>query len=356
MSLDRRNSQKNQVPNMRDRGLRGGNDLDYDDMDSRGGSRTLSNHRQDPDLDPVGGGNERGSIGGRGGHPEHQQDMDISSSHDTTPTSDESHPQQQHRQQQQQQQQHYQHHHHHSRTESLRDDYYDNSQDKTPPSHHPHHHPNDQGTPSPSGGPPTPTQSENPRGANDAPGSHPVNNLVSSSAVGSLVSSSPLIGLKPQIPALTPSLARFYKESLIGHVVNWPAEAVEKTCQRINEEHLNISNLGITKVSSELKMARSLVRLAEIQATLQEQRIMFLKQQSLDLESMRPRTAFLHSNNSEPQLQPDQATHSTQNNASIGTPTGSMGSTNAQMEAGSSPAVAATSMTTSTPAVVSSNA
>lgn len=115
--------------------------------------------------------------------------------------------------------------------------------------------------------------------------------------VSNLVSNSPLIALKPQIPALTPSLARFCKESLIGHVTNWPAEAVERSCQRINEEHLNISNLGITKVSSELKMARSLVRLAEIQATLQEQRILFLRQQSMDLETMRPRVAFLHSIN-----------------------------------------------------------
>merc|ERR1712202_7384 len=41
---------------------------------------------------------------------------------------------------------------------------------------------------------------------------------------------------------------------------------------------------GITKVSADLKMARSLVRLAEIQATLQEQRILFLRQQMTDLE------------------------------------------------------------------------
>lgn len=177
--------------------------------------------------------------------PERQPDMEISS-HETTPTSDESHPQQQRL-------------------------YYDNSGDKTPPQA-------EAGTPSPT--PLTPTQSEN-------------------LTVGGLVSSSPLIALKPQIPALTPSLGRFYKEALIGHVTNWPAEAVEKTCHRINEEHLNISNLGITKVSTELKMARSLVRLAEIQATLQEQRILFLRQQSLDLESMRPRVAYLHSINSE---------------------------------------------------------
>lgn len=148
------------------------------------------------------------------------------------------------------------------------------------------------GTPSPVGGQATPTTVEN----------NSVNNLVSNSAVSNLVSASQTLNAhkQPHIPELTKSLARFYKESLIGHVTNWPAEAVEKTCQRINEEHLNISNLGITKVSTELKMARSLVRLAEIQATLQEQRILFLRQQSIDLESMRPRLPYVHSMNSEP--------------------------------------------------------
>ena len=81
---------------------------------------------------------------------------------------------------------------------------------------------------------------------------------------------------------------------IIGHVTNWPAEAVERSCQRINEEHLNLSNLGITRVSTELKMARSLVRLAEIQSTLHEQRTLFLRQQIQDLEEMRPRVALHH--------------------------------------------------------------
>merc|ERR1712025_1124609 len=78
---------------------------------------------------------------------------------------------------------------------------------------------------------------------------------------------------------------------------------------RINEEHLNISNLGITKVSTELKMARSLVRLAEIQATLQEQRILFLRQQSIDLESMRPRLPYVHSINSNESSQNQNQNH-----------------------------------------------
>lgn len=43
------------------------------------------------------------------------------------------------------------------------------------------------------------------------------------------------------------------------------------------------------KVSADLKMARSLVRLAEIQATLQEQRILFLRQQMTDMERLETR-------------------------------------------------------------------
>lgn len=83
---------------------------------------------------------------------------------------------------------------------------------------------------------------------------------------------------------LTPSLSRLYRENLIGHVLGWPAEQVEKCSMRISEESHQISSHGITKVSADLKMARSLVRLAEIQATLQEQRILFLRQQVADLD------------------------------------------------------------------------
>merc|ERR1719464_919348 len=334
--LDRRSSSQKQVPmNVRDRSMRGGgNDMEYEDIDSRGSGGGRSGGRMDT-IDRTGGtyGDPRGNL-----IRDSQQDMDISSSHDTTPTSDESHPQQQRQQQQQQQQQ--QVHHRGPESHHQRDlDYYiDNSQDKTPPlqqqqhSHHQQHQQQDNGTPSPVGGPPTPNTENS------------VNNLVSNSAVSNLVSSSPLVALKPQIPELTKSLARFYKESLIGHVTNWPPEAVEKTCQRINEEHLIISNLGITKVSTELKMARSLVRLAEIQATLQEQRILFLRQQSIDLESMRPRLPYVHSLNSEP--------HTNTFNAQLSHPSHS-DSTSQQ----ASPANSTQNQISTTPhAVVTSNA
>lgn len=99
----------------------------------------------------------------------------------------------------------------------------------------------------------------------------------------SLQSKLTLHTLPPPIQ-LTPSLSRLYREDLIGHVLSWPAEQVEKCSNRVGEETHQISSHGITKVSADLKMARSLVRLAEIQATLQEQRILFLRQQVTDLD------------------------------------------------------------------------
>ncbi|XP_018026276.1 WW domain-containing adapter protein with coiled-coil isoform X2 [Hyalella azteca] len=87
-------------------------------------------------------------------------------------------------------------------------------------------------------------------------------------------------------PALTPSLTNYYNESLISHVRDWPAENIEKQSQRLSEEAHTMGSLLMTKVSADLKMARSLVRLAEIQATLHEQRLLFLRAQKRELEDM----------------------------------------------------------------------
>jgi len=114
---------------------------------------------------------------------------------------------------------------------------------------------------------------------------------------------SPLQQLQTPVVTLTPFLAKLYKEELIGHVQNWPAEQLERGCHRLEEEAHQISSHGITKVSAELKMARSLVRLAEIQATLQEQRILFLRQQMLDMSRHQP--SIQQSNNTDTILLPD---------------------------------------------------
>eukprot|EP00090_Calanus_glacialis_P035099 TRINITY_DN59996_c0_g1_i1.p1 TRINITY_DN59996_c0_g1~~TRINITY_DN59996_c0_g1_i1.p1 ORF type:complete len:615 (+),score=181.37 TRINITY_DN59996_c0_g1_i1:69-1913(+) len=144
-------------------------------------------------------------------------------------------------------------------------------------------HPNSYPLPHPSplsmyghSSPPTPTHDSLPSPSVVSPLSSrlPQNSLGQMGSMGQL---------HPPIQ-LTPSLSRLYKEPLIGHVLGWPAEQVERGCNRISEEAHQISSHGITKVSADLKMARSLVRLAEIQATLQEQRILFLRQQMADLE------------------------------------------------------------------------
>ncbi|MPC43924.1 WW domain-containing adapter protein with coiled-coil [Portunus trituberculatus] len=63
--------------------------------------------------------------------------------------------------------------------------------------------------------------------------------------------------------------------------------------QRLSEEAHSVGSLVMTRVSAELKMARSLVRLAEIQATLHEQRILFLRAQKRELEEMKAQNSFM---------------------------------------------------------------
>lgn len=53
---------------------------------------------------------------------------------------------------------------------------------------------------------------------------------------------------------------------------------------KLSDEIAVQSAIQLSKVSADLKMARSMVRLADIQATLQEQRILFLREQIKSLE------------------------------------------------------------------------
>ena len=85
---------------------------------------------------------------------------------------------------------------------------------------------------------------------------------------------------------LTPSLANYYNDKLIDHVSNKAAEVIEGQCDRVREDGLHVGSVQCTQVSAELKRDRSLVRLAEIQCTLQEQRVLFLRQQIKELENL----------------------------------------------------------------------
>ncbi|XP_059160961.1 WW domain-containing adapter protein with coiled-coil-like isoform X2 [Physella acuta] len=94
---------------------------------------------------------------------------------------------------------------------------------------------------------------------------------------------------------LTASLSNYYNEKLIGHVLGWQADLVEKQAAKLWEESMVNGSLQISHISVQLKRARSQVRIAEIQSTLHEQRIMSSDQQRQEIENLKTPSSFLPS-------------------------------------------------------------
>ncbi|KAI2804701.1 hypothetical protein BLOT_003689, partial [Blomia tropicalis] len=103
-------------------------------------------------------------------------------------------------------------------------------------------------------------------------------NVPSSSSLSTISAASSTVSQKSTVPNFQ-RFKHLYRADLVGHVSGWNSEPLEKEACELSEQVNHIGNFLCTRVSTELKNARSMVRVTEIRTTLQQQRIFFVNQQ-----------------------------------------------------------------------------